>query len=163
MSKWFREKTRERKDNLTARSGGGRWEGRTRVLLRKVGDACKRRTINQNPLSCRSVSLKSGQTDRSRPPPRPALLHPLSPLTRARIPILNADISRHAQSRMRDTYRLACQGCEIYGYRESSRRAIVRARSCKFRRKQRERRMAGHVPAGAKFARIDSWAPYRTR
>jgi len=137
---------------LSQRRGEGR-RSETQVLLWKVGVACKRRTINQNPLPCRLVSLKSEQTDRLSP--FPLLPTPLS-IASARIPILNADISRHEQSRMRDTYRSPAKG-GIHGYHESSRRAIVHARSCKFPRKQREQRMAGHVPGGTKLAQIDSW------
>jgi len=72
--------------------------------------------VNEEPLikirsPCRSVSLKSEQTGRSVSPASPP-----ARLTGARVPILNADISRHGQSRMGATHSLASR--RIYGYRE---------------------------------------------
>lgn len=113
-----REKERYRRCNAEARwdrvGAGGK---RCRSSPLKRGGACKRRTINQNPLSCRSVSLKSEQTG------RPWLLLP----ARAPVPILNADISRHEQSRAPGRYILfARRG--IYGYRADRLRSFMQIR-----------------------------------
>lgn len=71
--------------------------------------------------------MKSEQTGRLCFP-----LHPPSPcLTGARVPILNADISRHEQSRMRATYCSHAGGTYIWASQARARWTIVYVRSCK--------------------------------